>query len=413
MEAPKTAKLTTRATPARFEKRRVTTANCPVFLARISLRNFRNFENEVIELPQEGAALIGANGQGKTNLLEAIYYLEIFRSFRGARDDQLVNFGAEYFRVEAHVACVDDGEGGEAVEVAAGYVRDGRRKKVTINGGEAARMAEGIGRIGAIIFTASDVEMVAGGPGARRRFLDIALSLVEPSYLADLQRYRQILTQRNELLRERGDASSLAAWNDGLVAVGSRIMQARARWISDARPRFSRHCEAISGGEEAAMEYAPSVSMINGEQADGSKPTREEWESAFREQLDRLRERERRRGVTVVGPHRDDLRLGLLGRRDQLSLRAFGSAGQQRTAAIALRMVEAETWRESRGRRPIVMLDDVFAELDPQRATRMFEMLSSQEWGQVIVTSPKPDDYALMGGRLSEYRIERGRVNRV
>ena len=109
--------------------------------------------------------------------------------------------------------------------------------------------------------------------------------------------------------------------------------------------------------------------------------------------------------MTVVGPHRDDLRLGLLGRRDQLSLRAFGSAGQQRTAAIALRMVEAETWRESRGRRPIVMLDDVFAELDPQRATRMFEMLSSQEWGQVIVTSPKPDDYAMMGGRLSEYRI--------
>ena len=380
-----------------------------MFLDRIGLQNFRNFENEAVELPEEGAVLIGANGQGKTNLLEAIYYLEIFRSFRGARDEQLIGFGAEYFRVEGRLK---DSSGGEAVEVAVGYVRNGRRKKVTINGGEPDRMAEGIGRVGAIIFTASDVEMVAGGPGARRRFLDIILSLVEPGYLATLQRYRQILTQRNELLRDRTDASDLSAWNDGLVSAGSQIIEARARWIASARPSFTRHYETISGGQRAAMEYVPSVSSP-GPSGDGATPTREEWAGAFAAHVERVAERERRRGVTVVGPHRDDLGLGMSNGDEAVNLRTFGSAGQQRSAAIALRMVEAETLRSSTGRQPIVMLDDVFAELDPDRASRIIGLLSQQEWGQIIVTSPKPDDYALMGGRLSEYRIDGGRVSRV
>ena len=122
-------------------------------------------------------------------------------------------------------------------------------------------------------------------------------------------------------------------------------------------------------------------------------------------------ERELRRGMTLLGPHRDDLRFGIASGAADVNLRIFGSAGQQRTAAIALRMVEADTLRNARGRRPIVMLDDVFAELDPERSRRVIEMLSDLEWGQVIVTSPKPDEYALLGGRLREYRIEQGRID--
>ncbi len=377
-----------------------------MYLDRIHIRNFRNFEDETVELPREGAALIGPNGQGKTNFLEAIYYLEIFRSFRGARDEQLVSFGADFFRVEGHLT---GGVRDEVVEVAAGYVRDGRRKKVTVNGGGSSAMAENIGRVGAIIFTASDVDMIAGAPGVRRRFLDIILSLVEPGYLTTLQRYRQILIQRNELLRARGDATALAAWNDGLVLEGSRILCARSRWVARAKAEFAKYYETFSGGECAAMEYCPSVSSLRSEGE--VEPGEDEWADAFRQQLTSSVERELRRGMTLLGPHRDDLRFGMVSGTADVNLRTFGSAGQQRTAAIALRMVEADTLQNARACRPIVMLDDVFAELDPERSRRVIEMLSDLEWGQVIVTSPKPDEYALLGGRLREYRIEQGRID--
>ena len=379
-------------------------------LERISLRNFRNFESEAVEFPREGAALIGPNGQGKTNFLEAIYYLEVFRSFRGARDEQLVRFGTEGFHVKG---CLAGGEGDDEVEIAAGYVRDGRRKKVSVNGAEVDRIADGIGRVGAIIFTASDIEIVSGSPSARRRFLDIVLSLVEPGYVAALQRYRQILTQRNELLRAPGEAPALAAWDEALVAEGARIMESRARWVRSARGSFSGFYEQVSGGQAADMKYSPSVGWPETE-GEGA-PTREEWAEAFWRSLDRVRGREKKRGITLRGPHRDDVRLGIAveaGERSALALRTFGSAGEQRTAAVALRMVEAETLRFARGLRPIVMLDDVFAELDPDRGERIVGILGMEEWGQVIVTSPKPDDLALMGGKLDQYRVLDGSISR-
>jgi DNA replication and repair protein RecF len=378
-----------------------------VFLQRLGLRNFRNFEEEAVEFPERGAALIADNGQGKTNLLEGVYYLEIFRSFRGARDEQLITFGCGHFRVEG---LLSDGEGG--VEVAAAYARESCRKKVTVDGREPGRMGEAIGHVGAIIFTASDVEIVAGGPGARRRFLDILLSLVEPGYLSALQRYRQILSQRNELLRNGASLAELAAWSAGLVFTGSRITEARARWIAARRASFAHYYGAISGEPEAGLDYVPSVPPPGSGTEEGT-PTREGWSESFHSEIQRLAENERRRGLTLVGPHRDDVSFWVMGSTERLQLRSFGSAGQQRTAAIALRMAEAETLRAARGRRPILMLDDVFAELDPQRAERVAGLLTAEKWGQVIVTSPKPTEFALMGKSLAEYRIAGGRVNRL
>lgn len=375
-----------------------------MFLQRIRLRSFRNFEDETVEFPERGAALIGDNGQGKTSLLEAIYYLEIFRSFRGARDEQLVTFGGGHFRVEGHLS-----GGGEEADVAAAYTREGRRKKVTVDGREPARVAEAIGRVGAIVFTASDVEIVAGGPGARRRFLDITLSLVEPGYLAALQRYRQILSQRNGLLRDGASAQELAAWSQGLVEEGSAISESRARWVAARSASFSRYYETVSGGQAAGVGYAPSFPAPAADTESGVA-TRERWAEAFATQLERLTQRERRRGQTLAGPHRDDLAFWVSGGSEPVQLRNYGSAGQQRTAAVALRMVEAETLRAARGQRPIIMLDDVFAELDPLRAERVVGLLAAEEWGQVLVTSPKPHEFAFMGDRLAEYRIAAGRV---
>ncbi len=361
-----------------------------------------------VELPERGAALIGDNGQGKTNLLESVYYLEIFRSFRGARDEQLIAFGKDHFRVVGHLAGAEAVE--EEKEVAAGYLREGRRKKVSLDGREPSRVAEAIGRVGAIVLTASDIEIVAGGPGARRRFLDIILSLVEPGYLPALQRYRQILAQRNGLLRDRSNRQELAAWDDGLVEAGSRIVEARSRWVAASREAFGRYYAAISGGQSAGLDYNPSVPRPVG---DGSgREARGKWAEAFRGAMELHAERERQRGLTMIGPHRDDLRFWV-DEEPRVTLRGFGSAGQQRTAAVALRMVEAGVVRGARGRRPIIMLDDVLAELDPARAERVVELVAAEEWGQVFVTSPKPSEFALMGGNLEEFRIAGGGVRRV
>lgn len=380
--------------------------NLCVFLQRLNLRNFRNFESEIVEFPERGAALIGDNGQGKTNLLEAIYYLEIFRSFRGARDEQLITFGREHFRVEGSL--LGAGGGGEAV-VAAGFAREGRRKKVSVDGREPERVGDAIGRVGAIVFTASDVEIVSGGPAGRRRFLDIALSLAERGYLATLKRYRQIVAQRNELLREGARDSEVAAWSGGLAVEGGRISAARARWIAANRERFNHHYAAISGGQEADLEYAPSVANPTG--GDGVAGD-EAWAASLRQALQRQADRERRRGMSLVGPHRDDVHFWVDGSGERVEMRGYGSAGQQRTAAIALRIVEAAALRDATGERPIVMLDDVFAELDPRRAERLVELFSGQEWGQVFVTSPKPTEIVIMES-LGEYRISDGGVRPV
>jgi DNA replication and repair protein RecF len=267
-------------------------------------------------------------------------------------------------------------------------------------------------RVGTIVFTASDVEIVAGGPSARRRFLDIILSLVEPGYLAALQRYRQILAQRNGLLRDGARLAELAAWNAGLVDAGSGICAARAGWVVGHCESFVGYCASISGGQATGLEYVPSVHSPGGADQ-GAVPERDDWAQAFHADLERVVEVERRRGQTMVGPHRDDLAFWSGEDGERVQLRNFGSAGQQRTAAVALRMVEAETLRIARGRRPIVMLDDVFAELDPLRGERVMELLGAAEWGQVFVTSPKPSEFAVMGDSLPEYRVVDGTVRSV
>jgi DNA replication and repair protein RecF len=371
-------------------------------LARLHLRNYRNFREQVLEFPPQGAALVGDNGQGKTNLLESIYYLEIFRSFRGAPDEQLVRFGEDVFRVEARLR---DASGGER-EVAAAFDRRARKKKVTVNGAEPERLGDALGQVGAVIFSPADVEIVSGGPGGRRRFLDIVLSLTERGYLHALQRYRHTLAQRNALLRQGHPAAMVEAFDAGLVAAGSRVAAARARWVAERAEAFTGLYTRVSGGQPGRMVYAPSVGEA--ETAGDERAVAE----AFQAALERTADRARRQGMTVVGPHRDDLRFTIPGDDGAaLELRTYGSGGQQRTAAIALRMVEAETIREVRGRDTLILLDDVFAELDPGRSQRIIDWIEADEGGgQVILTSPKPTDFHVRGDTLPRWGIRDGVV---
>ena len=373
----------------------------------IRLRQYRNFAGLELHFPPAGVAIIGDNGSGKTNLLEAIHYLEIFRSFRGAADEQLVRFGGEAFHLRG---VFEDRVTGRRLEITAAYEPRTRRKRVTVDGVEAERLGDAIGRVGTVIFSPSDVEIVAGAPGERRRFLDIVLSLNVRGYLDALQRYRQVLRQRNAMLRDGRSEGALSAWDSGLIESGSIVISARAAWVRSHAERFARIYDAIGGAGPASLAYASDVSLEDGESRDTAA-------ASFEARLARVARRERERGVTLAGPHRDDLALLMRSGDAEVDLRQFGSGGQVRTGAIALRMIEAETVGEARGFRPLLLLDDVFAELDVGRSRRILELFRGDRHGQVILTAPKESDVLLdevgadsFVAPLARWRIAAGEV---
>lgn len=376
-----------------------------VFLTRLRLQNFRNFEDEIVTLPPAGAAISGANAQGKTNLLEAVYYLTMFRSFCGARDEQLVRFGADLFRVEARASAAGGagGAGGGEQAIAAAFDRVTGTKRVTVNGAAVPRLADAVGRLPAVIFTGADVELVRGAPALRRRFLDIALSLARPAYLAALQRFRRALAQRNEALRRGARPAEVAAWDEAVAQPGGAVAAERARWVRENADAFCEHYAAISGGTPARLSYAGRL------EAPGADDP-EACAAAYRAALEASRSRDRLRRVTSVGPHRDDLELRVEKEGEAIDLRRYGSGGEQRTAAIALRLTEAHWLREATGREPIALLDDVFGELDERRVQGILDLLGRRGPGQVILTAPGPVDAAAFGRELAPLVVERGRL---
>jgi DNA replication and repair protein RecF len=373
-----------------------------VWLQRISCRDFRNFERLDLELPEAGLVIIGDNGQGKTNLLESIYYLQVLRSVRGARDQDLVRFGAAGFHLGAMAERPDGARG--AHEIGVGFERAGKRKRVRLDGAEPPRLSDGLGALPCVLFSPADVELVAGVPSSRRRYLDILLALSSRPYLTALQRYRAALAQRNAALREsmRGPAARaeqrVAVWEAPLAEHGAVLWRERVQWSDQAAGRFAELCAAIGEQAPVAMRYATSLEPTSAETGHVAE--------ALARALEHKRGLDMRRGITHAGPHRDDLALTLDGRE----LRAFGSAGQQRTAAIALRLLEAETLRERLGAAPLFLLDDPFAELDARRSSHILELLAERGMGQTLLTVPRESDIppALTG--LARWRITAGVV---
>jgi len=368
-----------------------------VILRRLRLTGFRNLTDAWVEFPDEGVALVGPNAQGKTNFLEAIYYLEIFRSFRGARDDRLIRFGGDHFRLEAHM---ESPEGGEEVRAVA-FQRAGRIKRVTVGGQEVRRLADALGGIGAVLFTPEDLRLVSEGPQERRRFLDILLSLNAVGYLDALQRYRQALSQRNAALREGRSVAAIRAWDPVLAGSGARVAFERAGWVQGVREAFRALYARVSGLEGATLDYLsfPFVS-----------PDAEEsgWAEGLASALEEGIEQDRRRGLTGSGPHRDELRIQLDPGGAPKDLREFGSGGQRRTAAFVLRLLEAQTLGQRIGRPPLLLLDDLFAELDEPRSAHILELLEETGGGQVILTAPKERDVRFRGDRLARWTLQEG-----
>lgn len=350
-------------------------------LRRLEVRDFRNLEHVELAPPADGIAVIGENGQGKTNLLESIYYLQILRSARGARDQDLVRFGQPAFHIGAVV------DSGIAHEIGVGFERAGKRKRVRIDGAIPARLSDALGALPSVMFSPADVELVAGSPNARRRYLDIMLALTTPGYLNALQQYRAALMRRNAALRSalrssrdvRANMASIAAWEPALAEHGAVIWSARAAWAESIERTFEVLCAEIGEISQVRVRYSSSPALA-------ADPV-----GVLAAALEEKRAHDLKRGLTHVGPHRDDLTLTIDGRE----LRTFGSAGQQRSAAIALRMLEVTTFKQRTGRTPLFLLDDPFAELDARRSSRILDLLTSGEQlgaRQIILAVPRETD---------------------
>ncbi|MGI9139712.1 MAG: DNA replication/repair protein RecF [Gemmatimonadaceae bacterium] len=366
-----------------------------VAVTNLSVQGFRNLAAAKLEIPRSGAVLIGENGHGKTNFLEALYYLHLLRSFRGAMDVDVVSFGEESFHLGASV-----GAGPASANISVGFESTSRRKKAMIDGKKPPRLSDAFGHVPTVMFSPRDAQLVSGGPSERRRYLDIMLAATSRKYLHALHSYRTALQQRNSALRGamRGSANEAEAevWEPAMAEHGAVLIDTRASWAELRAGEFGALCTAIGESDGTTLRYRSRQS--------GSGDTR----AALAASLAEHRAIDLRRGITHAGPHRDDLVLELGGRE----MREFASAGQQRTGAIALRMLEAATLHGSCGARPVLLLDDPFAELDSRRSAAILALLSDSGFGQTFLCVPKAEEIPRELSSVERWSIRSGVIAR-
>ncbi|MBD3368670.1 MAG: DNA replication and repair protein RecF [Candidatus Eisenbacteria bacterium] len=378
----------------------VVTSERRVWLSRLRLENFRNYESLELELENGLNFFHGPNGSGKTSLLEAVSYLAVARSLRGANDGEVVRWGESGFGVGGRV---ETGDGSTNVVVR--YARGGR-KEATVDGDELTRLSELVGSLRVAWFCPEDTWITKGGPAERRRLIDVALCQIDRSYLSALVEYRRALRQRNEALSawtpdEESDRL-VAVWTQRLVESGSRVVGARLRFLPLYRKAVKAAHAAIAEDEGIDLVYRGSFPA--GDEEGGASD--ENVKRRFNEALSRAASDERRRGFTLVGPHRDDVEVRVGGR----PLRTFGSQGQHRTAAIALKLGEAAVLDED-GRGVVVLLDDILSELDDRRGGSLVDLVG--RYGQALVTSTRPAPPGFLTGAASaEFAVGGGEVTR-
>ena len=344
-----------------------------MFIKKICLRRFRNIQDADISLPEGVSILLGRNAQGKTNLLEAIHLAGVGRSHRTARDTDMIMSGAE----SAYVHVLTRHSDGTH-EVTLKLNTRGKRETI-VGGSPIKRAADLMGHAPCVLFSPEDLALVKEAPAERRRFIDIALSQMSPQYFTYLQKYTRVLAQRNRLLKaiRAGEANpgELDAWDALLTEVGGRIMKSRASYIE----RLAFHASAAheymtEGGETLTVAYSANAAKATSKAAYDENARRgEPWDMAKR--LAERRELDIIRSNTSVGPHRDDIILNVNGG----SARSYGSQGQQRTAALSLRLGALKVFHEARGETPVLLLDDALSELDPGRKRRLFSYIKNTQ----------------------------------
>lgn len=345
-----------------------------MYLESLSLTHFRNYDSASIRFSDNINLVHGLNAQGKTNLLEAIYLICLGRSFRTATNQDLLKNDADFFTVKGAIRLGN----GIRKAVILHYIKDGK-KEISVDGKRLQSHARLFGQFPIVVMSPDDYRITSGSPSERRKFLDILLSQVNISYLTSLQDYTRILKQRNRILQgtREGlpiDRTAMAAWTEGLIRFGSRIIEERKqmlkRFLVMTQEIYSRYTES---DDELNLGIDSTIDLQQG------GATEEKFEQA----LSYYERRESALGVTLVGPHRDDLVISINGK----DLKKYGSRGEHKSALISLKIAEFDFLKQRINETPVFLLDDYYSELDDEREERVF--FSLQDLGQTFLTTPK------------------------
>ena len=354
-----------------------------MYLKTLHLRQFRNYRDCVVDFDAPKTILVGNNAQGKSNLLEAVELLSTLKSHRSVRDRDLVLEDAAVGQIQANLERAYG-----SVELALTLRTQGRRT-VALNQESLRRQLDFLGILNAVQFSSLDLELVRGAPERRRNWLDLILTQLEPIYAYILQQYNQVLRQRNALLKKlrkqelegkidesstRDSINELALWDAQLATTGSRVTRRRARVLERLAPLATTWHTSISGATELLeVTYAPNVSLEKGDS--------EGVQQAFLDKIKQRRIPEHTHGTTLVGPHRDEVEFII----NETPARSYGSQGQQRTLVLALKLAELQLIEEVVGEPPLLLLDDVLAELDLSRQNQLLDTI--QDRFQTLITT--------------------------
>jgi len=403
-----------------------------MYLRHLSLTYFRNYARLELDLPARVNVLQGDNAQGKTNLLEAIYYLATTRSPLAASDRQLIHWDAEHEVIPYARAVAAFVRGGHERSLEVTLAKEPQnpeepdvttlRRQIRVDG-VPRRAIDAVGQLVVVLFLPDDISLVGGAPGARRRYLDITLCQIDPVYCRSLSRYNRILAQRNALLKQVRDRQAspqeLTVWDEQLSTLGAYVLSRRlwvVRCLADREATI--HPDLTGGQEVLALDYRDSLSnsRINHSRdavppltdAGGLPETAEPeaLEGDLRRGLDAARHDDIGRAVTTVGPHRDDVRFLING----VDATVYGSRGQQRTVALGLKLAEVQVMEEHTGEAPVLLLDDVVSELDRDRSRYLLRSIARAQ--QVLLTTTALGflERAFLQDACL-WRVERGTVN--
>lgn len=351
---------------------------------RIELCNFRNAKNETVEFDDGINVLHGENAQGKTNLLEAIYYISLGKSFRTTQDVQIIRFEQDYASIS-----LDYERNGREQNITMRFSDNARqRKNVTHNGVKITKLSELVGSFRAVIFSPDHLQMIKDGPALRRAYLDVAISQIRPMYLHSLQKYNKILKNRNALIKNAAEDgatfdSTIDFWSEQLAHEAAIISKARAEYVARSgeiiADFYKRMCKSGEIDETPEFIYAGSAKQEMDDYFDLEKT-----EKSFLRLLNGFHEREIAAGSTLYGIHKDDIIINLNGKNTRL----YSSQGQQRSLALAMKLAEGEICKMDCGEYPVFLFDDVFSELDAGRRRNLLRELTDR---QVIITSCESD----------------------
>ena len=356
-------------------------------LAHLRLRDFRNYARLDVDFAPGFHLLLGDNAQGKTNILEAIYLMATLRSFRGVGGAQMIRHGAKGYFAGGNVV----GQGEHEIKM----YWSARERKLALDGQPVKKLADYLGALRTVVFCTEDLQLIKGTARARRRFIDLLLAQTQPGYLPLLQRYMHTVRARNALLKQRTvDEAALESFSAELVKLGNGLIRARRELVPKFSPLARLAYRRISrDAEELRIEYQPSVKQD------------------FAVELASSRARERTFRATLVGPHRDDLQL----LQNEKSAAQFGSEGQKRTLAIALKMAQAEFFTGIHGSPPILLIDDVMGELDVKRRSGFLPLLEQarKSSGQAFMTCTEENWPSELGKDLQRWTVHSGSLNKL